>query len=228
MDPDAKALDYHDVLLRQGDVQLLAGAHWLNDQVIAFYFEYLLREAFAGAGVLLVSGDSTYLLANLGPDAGPAVVLEPRGFAAARLVLFAVNNNPDVECAGGGSHWSLLAYSAGGNSFHSYDSMAGSNRQAARAVYKAAAAAAPPGARFVEERAPQQANGYDCGVHVLALAKLLCERAAAAAAAGSQAVDMQVSSTGITPASVTALRQEVLELVRGKIAAAAAGAAGSS
>lgn len=120
------------------------------------------------------------------------MVLEPRGFAAARLVLFAVNNNPDVEQAGGGSHWSLLAYSAASNSFHSYDSMAGSNRQAARAVYKAAAAAAPPGARLVEEWAPQQANGYDCGVHVLAVAKLLCQRAAAAAAAGSQVVNMQV------------------------------------
>lgn len=104
MNPEAKALDYHDVLLRQGDVQLLAGPHWLNDQerarqgqgcihspaschraaccailctpthscaaawmqVIAFFFEYLQREAFAAAGVLLVSGDSTYLLANLG------------------------------------------------------------------------------------------------------------------------------------------------------------------
>lgn len=107
MDPEAKALDYHDVLLRQGDVQLLAGPHWLNDQVradgvpcaakaahiaaalccsslfmllfiavstsaagalqvIAFFFEYLQREVAAGAGVLLVSPDSTYLLASLG------------------------------------------------------------------------------------------------------------------------------------------------------------------
>ncbi len=124
------------------------------------------------------------------------MVLEPRGFAAARLVLFAVNNNPDVERAGGGSHWSLLAYSAAGNSFHSYDSMAGSNRQAAQAVYKAAAAAVPPGARFVEEQAPQQANGYDCGVHVLAAAKLLCQRAAAAEAQGGQAVSMKVGCLG--------------------------------
>jgi len=124
------------------------------------------------------------------------VVLEPRGFAAARLVLFAVNNNPDVERAGGGSHWSLLAYSAAGNSFHSYDSMAGSNRQAAQAVYNAAAAAVPPGARFVEEQAPQQANGYDCGVHVLAAAKLLCQRAAAADGRSGQAISMQVGCLG--------------------------------
>ncbi len=28
-----KVLDYGDVLLRQSDVDLLKGAHWLNDQV---------------------------------------------------------------------------------------------------------------------------------------------------------------------------------------------------
>ena len=30
-----KVLDYGDVLLRQADVDLLKGPHWLNDQVIA-------------------------------------------------------------------------------------------------------------------------------------------------------------------------------------------------
>lgn len=34
-DPDARVLDYHDVLLRQADVDLLNGSHWLNDQVRA-------------------------------------------------------------------------------------------------------------------------------------------------------------------------------------------------
>lgn len=35
-------------------------------QVIAFFFEYLQRERFAGTGALLLSGDATFLLANLG------------------------------------------------------------------------------------------------------------------------------------------------------------------
>lgn len=29
----ARVLSYHDVLLRKGDVDLLRGPHWLNDQV---------------------------------------------------------------------------------------------------------------------------------------------------------------------------------------------------
>jgi hypothetical protein len=28
-----RALSYHDVVLRHGDVDLLRGPHWLNDQV---------------------------------------------------------------------------------------------------------------------------------------------------------------------------------------------------
>ena len=49
MDPEAKALDYHDVLLRQGDVQLLAGPHWLNDQVCADGVACAAAEAALGA-----------------------------------------------------------------------------------------------------------------------------------------------------------------------------------
>lgn len=49
-----------------------------------------------------------------------------------RLVLFAVNDNPYIDEAGGGSHWSLLAYSARDATFHHFDSATGSNRQPAR------------------------------------------------------------------------------------------------
>ena len=125
------------------------------------------------------------------------MVLQQRGFAAARLALFAVNNNPDVEQAGGGSHWSLLAYAAADNAFRHFDSMAGTNRQAARRVYEAAAAAAPPGARYVEQPAPQQANGYDCGVYVLALAQLLCARLAAAASSGGKGMSFEVGGLAL-------------------------------
>lgn len=31
-DPDTKVLDYHDVLLRAYDVELLSGPYWCNDQ----------------------------------------------------------------------------------------------------------------------------------------------------------------------------------------------------
>jgi hypothetical protein len=54
-----------------------------------------------------------------------------------QLVLFAVNNNPFVELPCGGTHWSLLAYSAHDGTFRHYDSASGSNRHSAQELSKA-------------------------------------------------------------------------------------------
>lgn len=136
-----------------------ADASSIHLQLIGFYFEYLATEVVPRRGVVLVPGAETFLLANLGP-AGGAVVLEPLGFAACRLALLAVNDNPDASAAEGGSHWSLLAYSPADNTFLHYDSCRGANAGAARQVYEAARASCPPGARLAEQRSPQQANGW--------------------------------------------------------------------
>jgi sentrin-specific protease 8 len=181
-------------------------------QIIGFVFEWLAREAFLQPGLLLVDGSSTYLLANLGPE-GAAVVLQPLGFAAAQVVLFAVNNNPDVQQPEGGSHWSLLAYSAADCTFWHYDSAAGSNQQAARRVFQAAA---PPGAKLVDQATPQQQNGYDCGIYVLAIARLLCQRHAR----HGQRVRFDIGADDVTPTDVAALRTELLELITKKTGAA--------
>lgn len=38
---DTKILDYHDILLRKGDVELLKGSGWLNDQARAALYSCL-------------------------------------------------------------------------------------------------------------------------------------------------------------------------------------------
>lgn len=140
-------------------------------------------------------------------------MLEPLRFPAAQLVLFAVNDNPDVEAAGGGSHWSLLAFSAADATFRHYDSCAGSNRGAAQRVFQAAS---PPDGCLVEQPTPQQRNGYDCGVYVLALARLLCQRHSQQ----GQQMSFDVGREEINPARISGLRQKVLDLIFSKVAAA--------
>ena len=140
-------------------------------------------------------------------------MLEPLRFPAAQLALFAVNDNPDVEAAGGGSHWSLLAYSAADATFRHYDSCARSNRGAARRVFEAAC---PPGSQLVEQPTPQQRNGYDCGVYVLALARLLCQRHSQQ----GQEMSFDVAPGEVTPSHISGLRQQVLDLITSKAAAA--------
>lgn len=57
---DEKVLSYGDVLLRQSDVELLDGPHYLNDHLIEFFFTYLsakLAKRFpASPGALLLVG----------------------------------------------------------------------------------------------------------------------------------------------------------------------------
>ena len=36
---DPTVLSYHDLSLKESDLSLLVGPQWLNDRVIAFYFE---------------------------------------------------------------------------------------------------------------------------------------------------------------------------------------------
>jgi sentrin-specific protease 8 len=73
MSDDDKVLSYYDVLLRQEDVDLLTGFgnSWLNDNVIAFYFEYLSKEKFKSkfkgiSEITLIPGAATYLLTSAG------------------------------------------------------------------------------------------------------------------------------------------------------------------
>jgi len=41
MSADAVVLDYYDCLLRRSDLMLLNESRWLNDNLIAFAFEYV-------------------------------------------------------------------------------------------------------------------------------------------------------------------------------------------
>tara|TARA_B110000977_G_scaffold197763_1_gene281112 strand:+ start:4144 stop:4557 length:414 start_codon:yes stop_codon:yes gene_type:complete len=85
----------------------------------------------------------------------------------------------DVTHAGGGSHWSLLVYTApnAGNSmgvFQHFDSMPGHNIDAARALKNSFAGALRlVGTTSYSDLAThehKQTNGYNCGVFALAYA----------------------------------------------------------
>ena len=197
-------------------------------QLIGFFFEYLQHEVHAALSprLLLLPGSAAFLLASLGADGGGAeVVLAPHGFpGSTHLALFAINNNRDVEAVEGGSHWSLLAWAAADGAFRHYDSAGGINAAAAARVAAAAAAALPGGSsKVVQQPMPQQMNGWDCGLYVLALARLLCGRYAA----DGDAMRFEIAGSEVGPASVGALRNELHDLIAAKVAAAAAAGGGS-
>ncbi|KAK9836931.1 hypothetical protein WJX81_000421 [Elliptochloris bilobata] len=171
-----KVLDYHDVLLYDSDLGLLEDEEWLNDQVISFYFEYLSREKSRSCGFTFVPGATTFLLINAGSEDAAAVV-EALQLKEQKVIFLAVNDNPDVSTACGGSHWSLLVLDLNSSEARHYDSARGANAGVAAELLQKLQAALrlDAGAKLVTAASPQQQNGYDCGVYVLAMADLICD-----------------------------------------------------
>ncbi len=152
-----------------------------------------------------------FFLANC--DAEDAlVVTAPLHVASRALILFAVNDCPSVSTANGGSHWTLLAYRKSSGAFTHYDSAGRTSNAstAARVAKTLKAALGLPAARVHEAPAPQQANGYDCGLHVLVTARLLCDTHRRTPGQEPTAEEL---AAHVTPAAAHALRAEMQQLI---------------
>lgn len=155
-------------------MELLTGPFWLNDQIIAFYFQYLESDKYEEDDrILFVSPQVTQLLKLSDPD-DCRVLLEPLFPDEKRVILFAVNDNN--SSAAGGTHWSLLVFSRGEDTFFSFDSMNNLNHSATKKlVHILQKGLSRPFAELQRHDCTQQANGYDCGVHVLCNAETVCD-----------------------------------------------------
>uniref|UniRef100_A0A803KVQ7 Ubiquitin-like protease family profile domain-containing protein n=1 Tax=Chenopodium quinoa TaxID=63459 RepID=A0A803KVQ7_CHEQI len=189
---DKEVLKYMDVVLRDSDLDTLRGPCFLNDQIIAFYFSYLFSSSKSD-DILLVKPSISVFLAKCEDDKSVEEFAQSCRLSSKRLVLFAINDNDDY----GGSHWSILVYDRTKNSFLHYDCMEGVNNFHAMKLYDAVKEFMGPGgesvskplgaakpesvavttpAVFIECKTPQQSNGYDCGLYVLAIARAICQR----------------------------------------------------
>ncbi|KAJ1688671.1 hypothetical protein LUZ63_012826 [Rhynchospora breviuscula] len=184
---DDRILSYGDATLVRSDLAILRGPHYLNDRLIHFFFTHLhlhlhLEEE---KEVLLVPPSLAFLIAHFpGPDLSSlADVLAPLALPRRKLVLFPVNDNPDVTLAEGGSHWSLLVCHVPSRLFVHHDSSgtARLNSPHARRLFNSLTPffMPPPPQhldfRYIEGPTPTQTNGYDCGLYVMAIARCVCQ-----------------------------------------------------
>ncbi|KAJ7557525.1 hypothetical protein O6H91_05G130400 [Diphasiastrum complanatum] len=220
-DENEKVLSYGDVLLRRGDVELLGGPYYLNDHIIEFFFCYLASSPASPSDsssdpVLLVGPSITFWLMHCPDPDGLRAAIAPLKLRDRQLVLFAVNNNEDVEEAGGGSHWSLLAYDRRQNVFNHYDSMKGMNWRHADdfiSIVKPFLGSKASAARLVEPSSPQQENGYDCGVYVMAIAQVLWDSYHENMEAGKGTQLSDLLHNQVTADFVSRMRETTLELI---------------
>ncbi|XP_059608650.1 sentrin-specific protease 8 [Phlebotomus argentipes] len=169
-----QVLSYHESLLRESDVNLLRGPHWLNDQIISFYFEYLEKEVFKEATeFLFVSPEVTQCLKIVSSDE-VSVFLSPLNATEKDVIFFALNNNDNTTA--GGSHWSLLVLSRQENTFFHFDSSSGSNLASSRRFFNHLKRPLNcPTAELIEQNCLQQSNCYDCGIHLICVAERVAQ-----------------------------------------------------
>lgn len=206
---DPVVLSYQDSLLRRSDVALLEGPHWLNDQVIGFAFEYFTSECFKGLGeaIVFISPEVTQFIKCASCSNELELFLEPLGLAKRQWVFLAVNDNTNQTA--GGTHWSLLLFRRDAGHFAHYDSQSGSNSLHGRHIasklepFLGTERKLP----FVEETCPSQQNSYDCGMYVICVTEVLCEKTKTE---GSPRLPVET----ITPAYITQKRVEFHRLIQ--------------
>ncbi|KAJ8444891.1 hypothetical protein Cgig2_015237 [Carnegiea gigantea] len=199
---DKEVLKYKDIVLRASDLDVLEGPCYLNDQIIGFYFSYL-SSLCGRKDVLFLPPSISFWLANCDGDSCKAAV-EPLVFPSRRLVVFTVNDCDDLggEFMGKAPVPSTLMSS-------SLKAKA-KKKNVARPASKCEPTIAEP--LFEESNAPQQTNGYDCGLYVMAIAKAVCE-CYSSVKSGKDADWFSVVQRRVDTSVEMTFRNEVLALI---------------
>lgn len=180
---DPVVLSYENSLLRQSDIYLLNAPNWLNDNIIAFWFEYLensvykdYRDTFG-----FVCPQTVQYLKFVNMEDVKSTI-EELELHRKQYVFFPVNDCR-AQTVPGGTHWSLLVYNARQNAFQHYDSFPSShNLSVAESLAKVLAVFLRDSSKFSQHSIVQemactpQSNTYDCGMHVICNTKGLCRK----------------------------------------------------
>ncbi|KAH8398983.1 hypothetical protein KR222_007359, partial [Zaprionus bogoriensis] len=166
---DPISLSFHDSCLRMSDVQLLHGPRWLNDQASrAFYYEYLSHVKYKNnRDVCFLAPEVTQCMKFM-DEQELELLLGEQDATSKPFIFFALNDNGSPGA--GGNHWSLLVLSRPERSFFHFDSYGNNNTGASMELMnKVKDVLAVRQLRFRPMRCLQQANGYDCGIHVICM-----------------------------------------------------------
>ncbi|KAA8549507.1 hypothetical protein F0562_001191 [Nyssa sinensis] len=148
------------------------------------------------------------------------IFYNPLIFPGKKLVIFPVNDNSDVTKAEGGNHWSLLAFERDANVFVHHDSYGGMNKGHAKRLYKAVVGYMETSSKatnggYVEcSSNPQQANGYDCGLYVAAIAEAICCWYKNGGPKDEEGLWFSAVTEQVVPSVVADMRNKILGLIR--------------
>lgn len=174
MSDNPVVLSFHETLLHKSDLDLLKGPHWLNDKIISFYFEYLEKIAYKDEEKFLFIGPEVTQCLKISHANELGIFLGPLELEKRHFIFLALNDCELLDSPGG-THWSLLVYSKPEKTFYHFDSSSGSNFKEAWKLTSNLLNYMKITGNFVGIESLQQANSYDCGIHVLCNVDLVVE-----------------------------------------------------
>ena len=176
-------LNFHDAILYESDLELLESPiAWLNDSIILFGLKSLEQRHTTASIQFMDPAVISFLMHQCTEDEYLLDFMEGNAtLLKAERILCPISDGhiPSEQWQRRhGTHWSLLIIEqSGGNntSYYHWDSVRGSNAHAAQAVADKFAVIIHNNVTpiVIECASPQQDNGYDCGLHVLAAAEFL-------------------------------------------------------
>jgi len=171
---DPVVLSYHDSILRQSDLVVLEPPNWINDNIIAFAFQYFQEKIYTGRNIFLLDPSVAQMAKLCSSPFEIEALLSSLELPKKDLVLIAINDNNETKA--GGSHWSLLAWR--NKQFFHFDSSGNLNNEAVMATATALSGTLGVPVPVTVAQIPVQAqrNAYDCGMFVLEIAFQLLKR----------------------------------------------------
>lgn len=209
-DPGNTVLAYDDYVLQGEDILNLQYDEWMSDANIAVFYAMLKWCFFASDPVVLLAPTFAFLLGNYQDPAQLASVL-PREMAKAEVVFLPVNDNVDFADAQGGTHWSLVVCLPKLRMCFGLDSMQGANDREMRQLAGQLGAFYESDFEYRELWTPQQRNGSDCGVVVLALTALYVARIIALEA--GEIVQWDLQGVRVNPLACRVWMARVVEVI---------------
>lgn len=160
--------------------ELRSPRNFLSDSILEFYFNYLSKVVYPSDLIALVPPTISHFIGKSVDSDESKECIKSLGLNEKDLVMFPVNKR--------GVHWSVLVYhkvrarESGEVSHHfvHHDSMKGMNNDEAFQLYSIVREHVESPLGKTEAMAyylgatPQQTNGYDCGLYVMAICKMIC------------------------------------------------------
>lgn len=174
----SKILHYHSIAFFKEDLELLLPGNWLNDNNIAFIYEWLTHNHLAPR-TSLVFPSIVQLLVHFPVLDDIASLIPTKNTDYVFLPLNDIEDfqETDLEAVNTGEHWLLCVYSYRSSRLYVYDSADDTNDQLLEALAKRIEIGTRT--RKVEIAkmvCDQQPNEDDCGVYVLMITCALMKK----------------------------------------------------